>query len=235
MSYKAKNKENSDLTHKAYGAIRQMLFYNEIHPGQKIKYQDLADRIGVSMTPVIQALKWLEFRNIVRHEPNRGYYINEVSLTEVTEIYNTRLLIESSLVSEIIGKLDQNGITKIQISHKSYHAAVDESNCHKRLIADMQFHMTLASLSKNRIQLNILQGLFDILLLRYSQNLFMLSVMDTSLTEHAFILEQLENKDKKGLTQALSDHITIVRDHIAEGMSRTLSTEKVTLLEDYSV
>jgi DNA-binding GntR family transcriptional regulator len=47
-----------------------MLFYNEILPGQKIKYKDLANRIGVSMTPVIQAIKWLEFRNIVRHETN---------------------------------------------------------------------------------------------------------------------------------------------------------------------
>ena len=56
--------EKSDLTYKAYNAIRQMLFYNEIQPGQKIKYKDLASRIGVSMTPVIQALKWLEFRNI---------------------------------------------------------------------------------------------------------------------------------------------------------------------------
>lgn len=45
-----------DLTLTAYNAIRQMLFYNEIHPGQKIKYKDLAGRIGVSMTPVIQSL-----------------------------------------------------------------------------------------------------------------------------------------------------------------------------------
>ena len=67
-----KKKEKSDLTYKAYSAIRQMLFYNEIQPGQKIKYKDLANRIGVSMTPVIQALKWLEFRNIVRHEANKG-------------------------------------------------------------------------------------------------------------------------------------------------------------------
>ncbi len=54
-----KDTEKSDLTYKAYSAIRQMLFYNEIQPGQKIKYKDLANSIGVSMTPVIQALKWL--------------------------------------------------------------------------------------------------------------------------------------------------------------------------------
>lgn len=99
-----------DLTLTAYNAIRQMLFYNEIHPGQKIKYKDLAGRIGVSMTPVIQALKWLEFRNIVRHEPNRGYYINEISLKEIAEVYNTRLLIEVALVSDVMARLDETGI-----------------------------------------------------------------------------------------------------------------------------
>ena len=68
MPHPDTEKENgkSDLTWKAYMAIRQMLFYNEIHSGQKIKYKDLSTRIGVSMTPVIQALKWLEFTNIVR-------------------------------------------------------------------------------------------------------------------------------------------------------------------------
>ena len=49
--------ERSDLAHKAYMGIRQMLFYNEIISGQKIKYQDLADRLDVSITPVIHALK----------------------------------------------------------------------------------------------------------------------------------------------------------------------------------
>lgn len=46
--------EKTDLAQKAYQGIRQMLFYNEILPGQKIKYQDLADKIGVSITPLIQ-------------------------------------------------------------------------------------------------------------------------------------------------------------------------------------
>ena len=99
-----KESEKTDLTQKAYMAIRQMLFYNEIQAGQKIKYKDLSSRIGVSMTPVIQALKWLEFTNIVRHEPNRGYYVNEISVAEVVEVYDTRLLLEVSLVPKIIKK-----------------------------------------------------------------------------------------------------------------------------------
>ena len=59
---------------KAYAGIRRMLFHNEIVPGQKIGYRDLAERIGMSQTPVIQALKWLEFQGLVRHEPQPGLF-----------------------------------------------------------------------------------------------------------------------------------------------------------------
>ena len=48
-------------------------FFNETSPGQKIAYGDLAKRLGMSTTPIIQALKRLDEQGLVRYEPNRGY------------------------------------------------------------------------------------------------------------------------------------------------------------------
>ncbi|MCG8618787.1 MAG: GntR family transcriptional regulator [Desulfobacterales bacterium] len=228
-----KKNETKDLTQKAYLAIRQMLFYNEIMPGQKIKYKDLAGRIGVSMTPVIQALKWLEFRNIVRHEPNRGYYVNEVSLREVKEIYDTRLLIEISLAAESMTRIDDKGIERVRNAHAAYREAVSEDKYHKRILKDMEFHMSLASLADAQIQLKMLQELFDVLLLRYSRNLFFLSVMDTSLQEHEDILTCIEQRDADGVTRALSSHIETVREHILKGMRRIMEEDKENLSDRY--
>lgn len=233
-SKRNKESEKSDLTYKAYSAIRQMLFYNEIQPGQKIKYKDLANRIGVSMTPVIQAIKWLEFRNIVRHEANKGYYINKVSLKEITEVYNTRLLLEVSLVPATIKNLDAAGIQKTKKALKKYKTAVTEDNYYKRIMTDMEYHMCLASLADSKIQLEMLQELFDVLLLRYSQNLYFSSVMETSLKEHSDILECLEKRDEKGVAKALTCHIIIVRDHIIKGMSRLIVEKKEPFPEKYS-
>lgn len=229
-----KETEKSDLTYKAYSAIRQMLFYNEIQPGQKIKYKDLANRIGVSMTPVIQALKWLEFRNIVRHEANKGYYINKVSLKEITEVYNTRLLIEVALVPDTMKKLNAGGIKKLKKALEKYQSAVAEDNYYKRIMTDMEYHMCLASLADSKIQLKMLQELFDVLLLRYSRNLYFSSVMDTSLKEHSDIFECIEKRDEAGLNKALTYHITIVRDHIIKGMSRLIVDTKESYSPEYS-
>lgn len=223
--------EKKDLAQKAYQGIREMLFYNEIIPGQKIKYQDLADRIGVSITPVIHALKWLEFKNIVNHEPNRGYFVNEVSLKEIKEIYDTRLLLEVSLVPEIIKHVDAKAKIRLEKSWDAYHAAVDEENYYNRLMTDMSFHLTLASISQCRIQLKMLQELFDMLLLKYTRNLVLLGIMDTSLTEHTQIFNSLNAGDQDSLQKALSIHLNNVRSHITTGFKKLNVSRKETMVD----
>jgi DNA-binding GntR family transcriptional regulator len=178
------------------------------------------------MTPVIQALKWLEFHNIVRHESNKGYYINEVSVKEITEVYDTRLLLEVSLVPGIIGHLNDQGIRKLAATLDDYKAAVAEDNYHKRIMTDMKFHMTLAALSKCHIQVKMLQELFDILLLRYNQNLFYLSMTGTSLAEHEDIFNSIKKRDQVRLEASLKFHVDTVRNHITQGMSRLVPDKK---------
>ena len=226
-----KKTEKMDLAQKAYQGIRQMLFYNEITPGQKIKYQDLADKIGVSITPVIHALKWLEFKNIVSHEPNRGYFVNEVSLKEIKEIYDTRLLLEVSLVPEIINSIDDESLQRLKQSQDDYYAAVDEENYYSRLMTDMKFHLTLASISQCRIQLKMLQELFDMLLLKYTRNLVLLGILDSSLKEHATIFNSLENRDAVSLKNALTAHLDHVRTHITEGFKRMFVRKKESMVD----
>ena len=87
--------------------IRRMFFVNDITPGQRVSYGDLAKRLGMSTTPVIQALKRLEDQGLVRHEPNRGYFTEEISLKEITEIYDFREIIETSLLPKTIARMMQ--------------------------------------------------------------------------------------------------------------------------------
>ena len=222
----AKKTAKTDLPHKAYQGIRQMLFFNEIIPGQKIKYQDLADKIGVSITPVIHALKWLEFKNIVRHEANRGYFVNEVSHKEIKEIYDSRLLLEVSLVPDIVQLADDGALMRLRKVQREYQVAVEEEDYFSRLMMDMKFHLSLAAISQCQIQLKMLQELFDMLLLKYTRNLVLLGIMDSSLQEHAEIFDSLAAKDEGALRQALFSHLDHVRTHIITGYKKMFVHKK---------
>ncbi|MDP2268665.1 MAG: GntR family transcriptional regulator, partial [Deltaproteobacteria bacterium] len=83
---KNNKKEREDSGQIAYQGIRHMLYNKELVPGQRIAYRDLAERLDLSPTPIIQALKWLEIQGFVQHEPNRGYIMAPFSLKEIEEL-----------------------------------------------------------------------------------------------------------------------------------------------------
>ncbi|MCG8532223.1 MAG: GntR family transcriptional regulator, partial [Desulfovibrionales bacterium] len=153
--------KKADAVRTALDGIKGMLFTNAISPGQKISYRQLAEELGLSLTPVIQALKHLEVQGLVRHEPHRGYSTEPMSIQEVQDIYDTRELIEVSLIPDIIHNLDQEGIQTLK-------GLLDQpplppNAVNKRLIRDRDFHLTLAGLSRRRVQVQILNQLFDLL------------------------------------------------------------------------
>ena len=82
---KKKTADKKDLSRKAYTRIRQMLFNDDIIPGQKISYSDLAKQLGMSTTPIIQALNQLELLGLVRRELNKGYYIEPANLKQIQD------------------------------------------------------------------------------------------------------------------------------------------------------
>ena len=167
---KQTKKATEGHTQKAYEGIRRMLFHNELVPGQKISYRDLSERLGMSQTPVIQALKWLEFQKLVRHEPNRGYYTAAMNLKEVEEIYDLRELIELDLLARSIPVIDNAGIKNLEEALEAHLKASKDIYLYERLLCDMEFHLTLAAMANCAVQHQTLKNLFDLLYLKYGGN-----------------------------------------------------------------
>ena len=220
-----KKKSSEDFTREAYMGIRKMFFVNEITPGQKIAYGDLAKRLGMSTTPVIQALKRLEDQGLVRHEPNRGYYTEDISLQEIIEIYEFRELIETALLPKTIASLTGRKIKTLKKALDNHLAAVRDIYLKERLLRDMEFHITLAELSGSTIQVNTLKSLFDLLYLKYRGNVLFVTPMDTVDREHSQLYEYIEKADLEGATTILRQHISNVKVHAVNSIER-LNKEK---------
>ena len=182
----------------AYMGIRRMFFVNDINPGQKISYGDLAKRLGMSTTPVIQALKRLEDQGLVRYEPNRGYFTEKISLKEITEIYEFREIIETSLLPKTIARMNKTRLKALKKSLDSHLQAVRDIYLKERLLRDMEFHMKLAHLSGCKIQVKVLKSLFDLLYLKYRGSILFLTPMETVDSEHIKLYEHIAASDLEG-------------------------------------
>ncbi len=223
MSPKKTRKRKEDFTQEAYMGIRRMFFNNEIIPGQKISYRDLAERLGMSPTPIIQALKRLEFQGLVRHEPNCGYYTEKTSLEEITEIYDFRKIIEVSLLESTIKKINATKLKKLQKALDNHLSAVRDIYLKDRLLRDREFHMTLAELSECNLQINTLRHLFDLLYLKYRGNILFVTPMDTVDDQHIRIYEHITLKDIEGAQRILGQHILNVKKHALISINRVVN------------
>ena len=204
-------KSETNHTQIAYEGIKKLLFTNELPPGQKISYRQLAEHLGMSLTPVIQALKRFEFQGIVRYEPNKGYSTEPLSMQEIAEIYDMRELIETSLLPDIINKLNEDGIKRLQTLLKNRDKSNEAPYLNEQLMNDREFHLSLAELSGRKIQLQTLQYLFDLLYLKYGGSLLFIQSKDPVGSQHQRIFNAVVSHDVEEAGKALKAHFTQIK------------------------
>jgi DNA-binding GntR family transcriptional regulator len=214
-------------TQRAYEGVRNRLCGSEIVPGQKISYRDLSERLGMSQTPVIQALKWLEFQQLVRHEPHRGYYTAPISLQEVEEIYDLRKLIELDLLQNTLKQIDTQGIKRLRVALDAHLKASKNVHLYDRLLKDMEFHLELAALSGRLVQQKALKNLFDLLYLKYGGKFLFSTSMDSADTDHQELFERIAKHDLKGARTVLARHILRVKKHVLQGVDHILKATRI--------
>jgi DNA-binding GntR family transcriptional regulator len=228
MEKDKKNKQKEESSQTAYHGIRHMLYNKELIPGQRIAYRDLAEKLQLSSTPIIQALKWLELQGFVRHEPNRGYSMAPFSIKEVEELYEIRELIEPSLVPAAIEKIDKKGLSDLKDALEAHLSAEREFYLKERLFRNREFHMTLAFLSGKATQIRILQNVFDMIFLKYGGNYFPISSLSATDQAHQEIYDAVALRSLERAQSVLKNHLTNVKIQVMTSIKKILAEQERT-------
>jgi DNA-binding GntR family transcriptional regulator len=213
-----------DSSQVAYQGIRRMLYTRELVPGQKISYGDLAEKLALSPTPIVQALKRLELLGFVMHEPNKGFHITPFSVKEIEEVYEMRELIEPSLVAAAVQNLSKEGLKALKEAMEAHLTAERDFYLKERLFKNKEFHLTLASLSGKETQIRILQNLFDILFLKYG-GLPSGSLSRTD-QEHQEIYDSVSVRSLERAQKVLKNHITNVKTQVLSSVKKMLAEQE---------
>ena len=127
-----------ELSKKAYKKVKKMIVSKKLEPGKKIVQEQLADKLGISRTPLRAALQMLEAESLIESIPRKGVVVREFSDDEVLEIYDCRIALEGTAIRLFTEKASQSEIDKLYHLLSPFEKGeIDELAYQK---ADSKFH-----------------------------------------------------------------------------------------------
>lgn len=120
--------------------LRLAITSGELRPGSPIRQDALAERLGVSRVPLREALKTLEGEGLVVHHAHRGYFVAELSLDDLREVYRIREILEAEAVRQAAGRMDEAALEAAQREVEAEAAAGDVA---AMAAANRRFHFAL--------------------------------------------------------------------------------------------
>jgi len=212
--------EVRSITEQVVEAIREGIWTGRFQPGTHHSVQTFADALGVSRTPVREALLRLAEVGMVRFERNRGITILRPSVHDLEEIFQLRLLLEAPAAGRAARRVTPGALDQLRGEIKAMRQAVEDDDFNAFLDHDVRFHKIVIELAGNRRQRDMVGNLRDATrslggtrLLQdatqpHERSAFGLpaSLADV-LQEHMPILEALEARDPQKAAETMFKHV----------------------------
>lgn len=214
---KTKTRAVENLSARVYHQIKRLILCNQIMPGQKLHHQELSERLGVSRTPVREALTRLVQEGYVSFLPNRGFTCKEIGIQEAEELYELREALEAFAVERAIENLTGSALAQLRSNVSSYGRDVQNRFTRERLVYDQDVHLAIVRIAGNEMLTNTLSHVFErIVLKRRTDGLYDQARGVAAHQEHLKLLEAMERRD-------VAAAVALVRQHIQAGKKNVMA------------
>jgi DNA-binding GntR family transcriptional regulator len=127
----------------AVEALRSMIVSGALRPAQRVNQDQVAELVGLSVAPVREALRVLEQEGQVTYRPRRGYFVTELRIEDLEEIYELRQLLEERAARHALPTLDQDAFERISLAARDCYDAAAADNVIGELEANRRFHFAI--------------------------------------------------------------------------------------------
>jgi DNA-binding GntR family transcriptional regulator len=206
----------ASLKDAAYRQIKGLLLSGQLERDRLYSAQYFADSLGVSRTPVREALLQLASEGFLVCKDVRGFKIKDFAAKEIRDVFETRQVIESYLVKRLVEEMSAVDLQGMERSLQSMKAAAGQEDAHGFLESDKEFHMLPVRRTGNLHLLAVMEAI------RNQMSIFGLTALSHPgryqevIREHEAILTALRQRDKKKAVQAMSQHLATTEGRILE-------------------
>lgn len=190
----------------ALDELRRAIVAGELRPGQRVAQEEVAERLGVSVAPVREALGALAQEGQVTYLPRRGYFVTELRIEDLEEIYELRALLESRAARNVVPGLDAGTLRLVEAAASECAEAVRAGDVAAELAANRRFHFAILDSPDQPHTMRLIRLLWD------STEAYRAMYYDSpeerwhSVAAHDRIVAALRAGDADGLVAELDAH-----------------------------
>lgn len=198
----------------AYETLKDMIFRHELPLGEMISETFLAERLGMSRTPIREALQLLATEGFIKVIPKQGIIVQDVSITEAWEIYEIRLALEQFVIGRIIEKTTPEHIIHLREIIEKQKACMESNDIYQFMVHDSEMHMYLFQIYENSKMREFTEKLRARFFTVGLKALRKTGRMQSSVEEHVKMVDALERKDLQAALSSLEQHLEHGKQHV---------------------
>ncbi len=185
--------------------LRQRIFAGELAAGDWIDELRIAEQMGISRTPLREALKVLAAEGLVTMKVRRGAYVTQTSPKDLADVYHLLALLETDAASAVASRASDAELAELAALHQDLETALPDT---ARFFAlNEAFHLRLLELADNHWRLQMVQDLRKVMKLHRQHSLQKAGRPAQSLAEHRALMAALTARDAAGAAACMRVHM----------------------------
>jgi DNA-binding GntR family transcriptional regulator len=216
--------DNSNLWDKTYNILKEQIIHRKFQPNEKLSIPDLAKQLGVSRTPIRDAMNRLEMDGLVRTVSKVGTFVNAIDENTINDIMDTRLMLEFWVIEKIpFLEPEQIEKTLVQmeaiLERKSQSISSEQFDSNHHADINLEFHLEFIRMGNNRKNTEIYQNMMNYRFMATKLSLISKEMVESALEQHYTFIDAV----KSGKPQVMRD---VIRLHLEDSQNRLLEKIK---------
>ncbi len=194
--------------------LRNAILSGDLKPGERLMEINLAEQLGVSRTPVREAIRKLELENFVEMIPRKGAYVAQLKAKDILDILEIRALFDGYAAASAAERMSEEEVKALGNTLEKFNKAVTKGDKQAMIDTDNRFHDQLIQATRNRKLIEIvnsLQDQFQRFRILYFNEFDNYGDMQSS---HQELYESISKRDVRGARERAEKHIKIVEHSV---------------------
>ncbi len=203
--------------------LREQIFCGQLLPGDFLDESQLCEALSISRTPLREALKVLTAEGLLRHEPRRGCFVNQVTEQDLDDIFPVLALLEGRCAFEATNRATEADLSALEGMHQALEAFGKSGQLNEYYTLNFQIHEVFIALAGNRWISQMIGDLRKVLKLSRQQQLRVPGRLESSLQEHLALFKAMKARDPLAAEQTMRHHIESQREALKQLQSSVLN------------